>query len=120
MQLLKSFNESKSLKKGKTNKSVRDNENHTKNSMRKISSEMSEKFYLRNREGYMGIGKSNDLYSGFIKDPRKIINKILLDYKNIKKYDKEELLFNNIRKTSILKHNIMSIYIPNLNIFNKI
>jgi len=95
-KILKSLSENKSLKyknkKSGINKLKFNYQN--RNSTLKTSREMSIKFYIRNREAIKGIGKSNDLYSGFIKDPKKIINKILLDYKNIKKYDREDLIFD--------------------------
>ena len=99
-KILKSFSESNTLnninknKNTKINKIKIKNENKKLNSTLKTSSEMANKFYIRHREGSKGIGKSNDLYSGFIRDPKKIIDKILLDYKSLKKYDKEVLLFN--------------------------
>ena len=100
-KILKSFSESKTLnytnKKGKINKIKKlkiDNENKMMNSTLKTQSEMAKRFYIRYREGFKGIGKSNDLYSGFIRDPKKIIDKILFDYKSLAKYDKEVLLFN--------------------------
>ena len=62
----------------------------------KISDEMAIKFYLRNREAMKGIGKTNTLYSGVIKDPRKLRNKIMLDYKNVMDYNEEDILANKI------------------------
>ena len=93
-KILKSFSQSKILKNNKDKKLKKIYEINKYNSILKTSNEMSKKFYIRNREVFKDIGKSNELYSGFIKDPRKIINKILFDYKNMKKYDKEELLFH--------------------------
>ena len=83
----------KKLKK-QIKKVIKENKDKKINKTLKTSREMTKKFYIKNRDAFKGIGKSNDLFSGFIKDPRKIINKILNDYKNIKKYDKEILLNN--------------------------
>lgn len=83
----------KNLKK-QIKKVIEQSEDTKINKTLKTSREMTKKFYIKNRDAFKGIGKSNDLFSGFIKDPRKIINKILKDYKNIKKYDKEILLNN--------------------------
>jgi hypothetical protein len=41
------------------------------------------------------MGKSNELFSGIIKAPEKIVKKIILDYKNIQSYDKD-VLTNNL------------------------
>ena len=60
----------------------------------KTSREMESKFYFRNREAFKNVGKSNKLYSGVIKDSDKIVNKIILDYKDIQGYDKEVLTNN--------------------------
>lgn len=57
--------------------------------------EMESKFYLRNREAFKNMGKSSNLFSGIIKAPEKIVKKIILDYKNIQKYDKN-VLSNNL------------------------
>ena len=92
LKTLKENNLTKICFKNKKEKLKLKNENTKLDSTIKTSNEMAKKFYLRNREALKGIGKSNDLYSGFIKDPRKIINKILFDYKNIKRYDREVLL----------------------------
>ena len=80
----------------------------------KTSREMTDKFYIKNREALKGIGKTNSLYSGYIKDPIKIINKIMNDYKNIN-IDNKELLLNiqnsykrnleYLQKYEILKEN---------------
>ena len=60
----------------------------------KTSREMENKFYLRNREAFKNIGKGNELFSGIIKSPEKIVKKIMNDYKNIQSYDKD-VLSNN-------------------------
>ena len=59
------------------------------------SREMESKFYFRNREALKNVGKTNQLYSGIIKEPDKIIKKIMFDYKNIQRYNKE--VMNNYR-----------------------
>ena len=61
----------------------------------KTTREMQNKFYLRNREALKNMGKSNELFSGIIKAPEKIVKKIILDYKNIQSYDKN-VLTNNL------------------------
>ena len=61
----------------------------------KTTREMQNKFYLRNREALKNMGKSNELFSGIIKAPEKIVKKIILDYKNIQSYDKD-VLTNNL------------------------
>ena len=61
----------------------------------KTTREMQNKFYLRNREALKNMGKSNELFSGIIKAPEKIVKKIILDYKNIQSYDKD-VLSNNL------------------------
>ena len=61
----------------------------------KTTREMQNKFYLRNREALKNMGKSNELFSGIIKAPEKIVKKIILDYKNIQRYDKN-VLTNNL------------------------
>ena len=61
----------------------------------KTTRDMQNKFYLRNREALKNMGKSNELFSGIIKAPEKIVKKIILDYKNIQRYDKN-VLTNNL------------------------
>lgn len=60
----------------------------------KTSDEMSKKFYIKYREAIKGIGKTNKLYSGLMKDPRKLRNKIMLDYRNVMDYDEEDIKRN--------------------------
>lgn len=60
----------------------------------KTSRIMEKTFYLRNREGLKDAGKSSELFSGIMKNHENIVNKILMDFKNIKSYDREVLKNN--------------------------
>ena len=75
---------------------LKQNEKKKLNKTMKVSDEMAKKFYIKNREAMKGIGKTNGLFSGVIKDPRKLRNKIMLDYKNVMDYDEEDLLNNKL------------------------